>query len=157
MPYLADVSLLEWHIDRAATQAVRQPFPFEKLQQLPAAQQPQLVFHCAPGVALLDSDFPALGIWQGVRENHLDGLDMAQAEAVLICPAVIGEAQASCLSIDAQQLLQAIMQSKTLARCLELPTADADFNPQRQLQHWINQGVINDFKLEARGESNESS
>ncbi|WP_299019910.1 DNA-binding domain-containing protein [uncultured Photobacterium sp.] len=85
VPYLADLARLEWYIDCAAhAPAIDQPFPFNKLTQLTEATLPQLSLEVPEPTFCLDSRYPVISIWQMITDDHIEAIDLNQAESAVI-------------------------------------------------------------------------
>ena len=114
-------------------------------------QQSQIRFLLAPGVSVIDAQFPVFSIWKGIQSDdpensNLEQIDMCQNEQILIYPSNPSMdhfgAELALISNEQYQLICAFKAGTTLS---DLVLA-ADF--QQQLSHWINLGIINNFSLE---------
>lgn len=85
VPYLADLALLEWCVDRVTYQPVIEPqFPFHKLQGLAEADFPALQFAVPQPTLCLDSDFAVVTLWQMITHHHFEDFDINQPESAVI-------------------------------------------------------------------------
>ncbi|MEI8593939.1 DNA-binding domain-containing protein [Photobacterium sp. Hal280] len=97
VPYLADLAALEWLVDRASMNDAALPsFPLEKLQGLTAQRLAEARLLPQPACWLLDSDYAVASLWQAIRDDQLDGLNIETRESAIVLPgpAVIATTQA---------------------------------------------------------------
>ncbi|MGF1759020.1 DNA-binding domain-containing protein [Photobacterium sagamiensis] len=85
VPYLADLALLEWYVDRVTYQPVINPrFPLHKLQGLAEADFPALQFEVPQPTRCLDSDFAVVTLWQMIADDNFEDIDINQPESAVI-------------------------------------------------------------------------
>ncbi|OUS27454.1 hypothetical protein A9R01_14310 ['Osedax' symbiont bacterium Rs2_46_30_T18] len=140
LPYLAGVAALDWGFDRAKAVVEIASFPFAELGLLSEQQQSKLRFQIPAETLLIASDYPLLSIWQGVRKQCLEGVDMQSAEYLILHPSQQDEgALYYSLSAAQYEFLLAVSRGDTLDQLAEI----ADF--QQQLNYFIGNTVINGF------------
>lgn len=139
LPYLAGIAALDWGFDRTKAVTEIASFPFVELEQLTEEQQLQIRFQMPAETLLLASDYPLLSIWQGVKKDCLEGIDMDLAEYLILHPSVTEAAVFYPLSAPQYKFLSAISTGVPLQRLAET----ADF--QLHLNHFIGNAVINGF------------
>ncbi|MCJ8338568.1 MAG: DNA-binding domain-containing protein [Pseudomonadales bacterium] len=139
LPYLAGIAALDWGFDRAKGVTEIASFPFVELEQLTEQQQLQIRFQMPAETLLLASDYPLLSIWQGVKKDCLEGIDMDLAEYLILQPSVTEAAVFYPLSASQYKFLSTISTGISLEQLADT----ADF--QLHLNHFIGNAVINGF------------
>ncbi len=69
LPYLKDVSMLEWARHTVWHKKHPEPFDFSKLTQLSEAQQAKIIFELKPTLRLLQSDYRIDQLWFAHQEK----------------------------------------------------------------------------------------
>ena len=69
LPYLQDLARLEWHWHAAYYASDNIPFPYESFA-VASAQPERLCFTLAPGLSLLETDYPVREIWRRHRTRE---------------------------------------------------------------------------------------
>lgn len=147
VPYLADVSQLEWQLDRLGNSRFHphNEFPFERLQHVDPTAQVSIVFELNQNIAWLSFGHPALSIWKGVSNNNLDGIDIDSAESVLFKMAADHSIAMEPISTQGVALLNAFSQQQSITEIMDFPaTAEG---VELYLQPWIQTGIIINFHL----------
>ncbi len=86
LPWLADVTRLEWARNEALFAVDRDPLSSSQLATVPAAELPELRLGLHPSARLLESPWPIHAIWDAHQPGGgaLEAVDLDRAEAVLI-------------------------------------------------------------------------
>ncbi|KMV29403.1 hypothetical protein AB733_17860 [Photobacterium swingsii] len=85
VPYLIELIQLEWLIDTASQHPCQATdFPFEKLQVLTEDNIAQAQLVVPEHTYLLDANYPVGSIWQMVRHDKVEEIDLNQAESVIV-------------------------------------------------------------------------
>ena len=142
LEYLADVAALDWALDRAHSVQSFSDFPFAQLTKIDAEQQLQIIFKLQPETILISANYPLLKIWLGAKYGDLEHLNMTQIDYLIMHPDNKQGAKYYSLTAKQYQFLAAVAAGEKL----QMLTAQPDF--QAQLNHFISENVINDFKLE---------
>lgn len=145
VPYLSDIAMLEWQLDRLGNQRYQQysAFPFQQLQALDPEEQGNIRFELSQNISWQAFEYPSLGIWQGVQKGDFDGLDLDQPEAVLFHLQSDHSVEMGVISTDAITLLDCFREQKTIAEIMAQPNAANAI--AQHLEAWIAQGILINF------------
>ncbi|MFC5079066.1 hypothetical protein VTH8203_03799 [Vibrio thalassae] len=143
VPYLADVMSIEWLLDelkRAEDIPLKQSIePIINLTSVAESQHSDIVFHVKPSSHLVHSNFAIGRLFQAVRDNQFDQLDIHQNETLLLVKRGSGQPTIHILDNQLQQLWTEISHGKPLRHI------DPALLPQ--LPNLLNWDVVAGFTL----------
>ncbi len=147
LPYLSDLSQLEFLLHRAYYAADVAAFPTADYAALTAREQAQVRLQPAPATGLLQTTWPVYAIWQhwqqhGTLPTTLPGLDAPEA----LCVHRAGwQPQVSRITVAAGQLLAQLAQHSlaTLATRPEVATVLPEL-PDYIARGWISHFILPD-------------
>jgi hypothetical protein len=133
VPYLPDVTRLEWAVSRALHAPPTAPLTLEALRARPPEQQADLQFRPHPTLSLLSLDYPARAICEAVladdadeRDARLATIDLDSGGEMLVVLRSDGALDIETLSDCAFELAQALTDGCPLGEALEcVPEHDA--------------------------------
>lgn len=147
VPYLADVSHLEWQLDRLGNNRfhVHNEFPFTQLQNLDSNTQASIVFELNQNIAWLTFAHPALSIWKGVSNDNLEGIDIEEEESIIFQMEPDHSISMEPISSQGIALLNAFYQQQSIAEIMGSPSTAEGVG--LYLEPWIKAGIIINFHL----------
>lgn len=152
LPYLADVSRLEWLQQRAYHARDQAPLTAEELGTVPAEQVRDVTFELHPSVGVLVSRFPVISIWQtNTFDAEVKSISLgAGGEAALVVRPQL-DVQVVPLPIGADTFVALLAMAYTVSEAAAASLlSNSQFNLQRSLALLIEAGAIADFKLEPK-------
>lgn len=151
LPYLADVTLLDWACHRAYYAADIAPFDVARLQTIPVERYAELIWLCHPACAVLNSAYPLLAIWR----THQPGadqdfhVDLDSGGGTLLVYRTNDVIEVSALSAAEGDWLQRIQAGATMGAAADATLASCpDFDLTHTLGNFVAQGVLVDFILD---------
>ncbi|WP_088876437.1 DNA-binding domain-containing protein [Vibrio mediterranei] len=120
VPYLLDVMSIEWSLDelqRAEDVTLKEGLePIINLASVPESQHLDLVFHVKPSSHLIHSNYAIGSLFQAVKDNEFDNLDINQAETLLMVKRGSAQPTLHILNDQLQQLWVGISHGNPLKR-----------------------------------------
>ncbi|MCG9628343.1 DNA-binding domain-containing protein [Vibrio mediterranei] len=120
VPYLLDVMAIEWSLDelqRAEDVTLKEGLePIINLASVPESQHSDLVFHVKPFSHLIHSNYAIGSLFQAVKDNEFDNLDINQAETLLLVKRGSAQPTLHILNDQLQQLWVEISHGNPLKR-----------------------------------------
>jgi hypothetical protein len=150
LPYLADVTRLEWHWHRIFTGADSLLFDFKTLATIPSTQWGQIIFHLPPTAALLASAYPIHRIW-AVNQPDYRGESLVHLEEGGIKLFLWRQEytqRMEFLSEEEWLLLHQFQENKTFAAICEA-LSQTTLNIPISLQQFVQRGWISHFTVES--------
>ncbi|MGF1725891.1 DNA-binding domain-containing protein [Photobacterium nomapromontoriensis] len=115
VPYLADLARLEWLIDQISQLTPYSPnFPFHQLSHITENNIGQLQFNVAEPTGCTDSLYPVASLWQMIKTEQVDAIDLNQPESAIIQLRTTGIVVVKCPP-DATSLLRLCQQHQPLS------------------------------------------
>ncbi len=142
LPYLADVSRLEWAYHAAFHSPIGEMLNIEKLSQVPEARYGQLNLHLSPSCYLLSSDYPVLRIWQ-VNQDECKGDEAVSLGEGGVRLAIVREGKQIVFhSLDpaAFAMLEAVSQNVKFNHACEMAL---QINPDCDIGTVLQEAVLN--------------
>lgn len=151
LAYLPDVAKLEWRCHRVFHAADHPGLDLKKLGAIPPEQYGELLFELHPASALLESDYPALKIWQ-VNQDDYSGdqsVDLNQGgNNLLVSRDEHFVVTVAALSSGDYVFLNALNKKNKLEIAAETAlSVDKHFDLGTGLQRFVAQKVLVDFNL----------
>lgn len=147
-PYLADVAELEWALQKISQAKDSPLLDIQRLQQVPTEKYADLMFYLNPAVALLQSKFPILEIWQANQDQATDTIIELNKGGVFLMVQRVGlHVEFFELTAAAYVFLSAMAQGATLEKAIAQTQAIAALDIQALLQQWIKQKAIINFNV----------
>ncbi len=144
LPWLADMTRLEWARNEALFAVDREPLSSSQLATVSAAELPELRLGLHPSARLLESSWPIHAIWDAHQPGGgaLEAVDLARAETVLVWRRDGAVRQRSPGSGESA-LLAAFALECPLAEAAEMAAArDPDFDLSAALARLLADGVL---------------
>jgi len=148
LPYLPDVTRLEWLWQEAFHEADAQGIDLSALATVPLQSYAELRFRLHPSARLMASDYPVLHIWE-VNQPGFEGDDRVSlgeggCRLLVFRPGL--EVEVHRLDAGDYAFLTAISEDSILAEALErAANADDCFDLLNSLRHWIDRGLFAHF------------
>jgi hypothetical protein len=151
VPYLACVARLEWARVEAYFAPDRAPLDPARLQALPAAVCPDLVFRLHPSVRLIRSPWPVVRLWQVHQHDPVAPVDpLAGPEAALVLRPDV-EVTLTRLDPGDAVLVAALAAGATLAEAAAVAgECEAGFDLQGALAGHLARGSFCDVTVRSR-------
>jgi hypothetical protein len=140
LPYLADVARFDWAIDRAKSVIEFEEFSFTDLAQLNEQQQLDIVFSVLPNTLLMATQSPVFDIWCGIQKGDVSGIDMQQAQWIVIFASSTKGAEYLSLSLAQYEFLSAVVEGASLQQLASIEDS------QQHLQYFISMALIINFR-----------
>ncbi|MBL8518493.1 MAG: putative DNA-binding domain-containing protein [Betaproteobacteria bacterium] len=123
LPYLGDLALLEWALDRAFHAADGTPITVAALADVPADALDRLVLVPAPGCALIESPWPILALWRAHQPGGAlpDDFSLDQGGETVAVYREGFECVAEALDPARAALLSVSLAGRPLASALDAP------------------------------------
>jgi len=141
--YLPDLALLEWHWNDAYFSKDDELFDFDKLVEVPAERQSELVFEFSHAFYLQKSIYPVVEIWRANSKASSKQQEFELPDDHVYYCVFRKEYQADIDVLNEHQfnLLTAIGQNNTLGQLSQ--SFDVDF--QGQFHYYVDQGWVSGF------------
>lgn len=145
LPYLPDVTRMEWLAHRAYYAKDAQSFDLNRLASISGSAQGELHPVLAPACALLESRCPVARIWQVHQGDYAGELSVdfdAKPERILISRPFF-RVQVTSISAGAFRFLQRAQHGASIAQALDAALAEEpDFDLTVALPNWVDARVI---------------
>jgi len=145
LPYLPDVTRMEWLAHRAYYAKDAQSFDLNRLASISGNAQAELHPVLAPSCALLESRWPVARIWQVHQDDYAGEFSVdfdAGPERILISRPLF-RVEVTSISAGAFRFLQGAQRGASIARSLDAALAEEpDFDFAVVFPVWISAGVI---------------
>lgn len=145
LPYLPDVTRMEWLAHCAYYAKDAQPFDLNRLASISGNPQEELHPVLAPACALLESRWPVARIWQVHQDDYAGEFSVdfdAEPERILIARPLF-RVQVVSISAGAFGFLQGAQRGASIAQALDAAMAvEPDFDFAVVFPAWIRAGVI---------------
>jgi len=149
LPYLHDVSVLEWRRLQTALAIAHTPMDLQALAQVPEDTLPNLRFHHQPAARAMESVYPILSIWEFCQvpepQGQLD-LGLGSERVLLSRPAL--DVQMRRISGGEYAFLMALCRGEDFAAACQLALRqEPGFDIQACFTDLVRDEVLIDFYL----------
>lgn len=142
LPYLADITQLEWFVQLSENARDSSTFPIEKLMTVAPEHYPSLQFFLNPSVFLLSSQYPIADIWLANQADNDGSVELQTGVFYTLIQRHHYQVNVTTLNAEQWAFLTAIEQGMSFGAICE---SLADLEVGVLLQHFIAQSVVVDF------------
>jgi len=144
LPFLPDLSALEWKVSEAFHSFDRTPMSTEKVGAVPAEQWDAIIFDFQPSMSLIASAWPVFDIWRA-RKTPVDQIRVElkdRPQCVLVYRSAL-EVRCALISRTQFDLLASLKSGRTLGEACGIAEDAAEDTPlQEWFSQWIQAGII---------------
>ncbi len=150
--YLPDMARLEWAYHHAYFADDVPPLELTRLATVAARSYEKLRWRLHPSCALLSSAYPVAAIWQAHQEGaaDLDAIDLGQGGDTLLVHRQGLRVEIFSIAAASHHWLAQLQQGVAMGAATDATLeAHPDFDLPATLRHWIAQGVLCNFDIDA--------
>jgi hypothetical protein len=149
VPYLADVSSLEWKRVQTALAPAHTPMDLAALSKVPTELQPELHFMHQPAARAMCSEYPVLSIWEFCQvSGDAGGLDISGGGECALLARPQLDVYMRRLTIGEYRFLQALCHGEDFtAACTEALQAEPAFDVERTFAALVQEEILTGFYL----------